>query len=423
MPDYKRKKVNKFSKHKKSRVNTESTITMTNKKQKNIGVVPENDIKVVRGAKYKRKQKISFFVTVIALICVVCMFLSMLLPGGLYENIVNYTSLIGGGSYPIGISGSTVLNTVSCGSYYYVLTDTNLAAYSNSGKIVFDELHGFSNPIISVSDTRVLVYDQGGKTAYIYNLGGKIHTLTTEKEIITACISTNGTLAVATHSDSYTSVATVYDKNLKQLFTYNSAKDIINNVLINPSGKKIAVSTLSVVSGQYSSKLLVFNFESADPLHTADLGSSPALSLVNTGKGISIICENAYKFLHWSKFTSNEVTASGKIHTFRSTKNGVLLTFNLANNRSDNTVVLISKKGEKLSEFKIQNVIEDIQYSNGRIYFISDTVINIIDKNGNLLRYGDCSYGVQKFAVTAANSVATVSDSEINKIDIEKGDE
>lgn len=423
MPDYKRKKVNKFSKHKKSRVNTESTITMTNKKQKNIGVVPENDIKVVRGAKYKRKQKISFFVTVIALICVVCMFLSMLLPGGLYENIVNYTSLIGGGSYPIGISGSTVLNTVSCGSYYYVLTDTNLAAYSNSGKIVFDELHGFSNPIISVSDTRVLVYDQGGKTAYIYNLGGKIHTLTTEKEIITACISTNGTLAVATHSDSYTSVATVYDKNLKQLFTYNSAKDIINNVLINPSGKKMAVSTLSVVSGQYSSKLLVFNFESADPLHTADLGSSPALSLVNTGKGISIICENAYKFLHWSKFTSNEVTASGKIHTFRSTKNGVLLTFNLANNRSDNTVVLISKKGEKLSEFKIQNVIEDIQYSNGRIYFISDTVINIIDKNGNLLRYGDCSYGVQKFAVTAANSVATVSDSEINKIDIEKGDE
>ena len=422
MPDYKRKKVNKFSKRKKSRVDTESTITMTNKKQKNIGVVPENDIKVVRGTKYKRKQKISFFATVIVVICVVCVFLSMLLPGGLYENIINYTSLIGGGSYPIGISGSDLLNTVSCGSYYYVLTDTNLAAYSNSGKIVFDELHGFSNPIISVSDTRVLVYDQGGKTAYIYNLGGKIHTLTTEKEIITACISTNGMVAVATHSDSYTSVATVYDKNLKQLFTYNSAKDIINNVLINTSGKKMAVSTLGVVSGQYSSKLLVFNFESANPLHTADLGSSPALSLVNTGKGISIICEDAYKFLHWSKFTSNEVTASGKIHTFRGTKNGVLLTFNLANNRSDNTVVLISKKGEKLSEFKIQRAIGDIQYSNGRIYFISDTVINILDKNGNLLRYGDCSYGVQKFVVTAANSVATVSDSEINKINIEKGD-
>lgn len=422
MPDYKRKKVNKFSKHKRSRVNTEGTIDMTNKKQKNIGVVPENDIKVVRGAKYKRKQKISFFVTAVAFVCAVCLCLSLLLPGGLYENIINFTSLIGGGSYPVSISGSTVLNTVSCGSYYYVLTDTNVAAYSNSGKIVFDELHGFSNPIISVSGTRALVYDQGGKTAYIYNLGGKIHTLTTEKEIITASLSQSGTVAVATYSDSYTSVATVYDKNLKQLFTYNSAKDIINNVLINPSGKKMAVSTLGVVSGQYSSKLLIFNFESADPLHTADLGSALALSLENTGKGISIICEDRYKFLHWSKFTSNEVTASGKIHTFRATKNGVLLTFNLANNRSDNTIVLISKKGEKLSEFKIENAITDIQYSKGRIYFISDTAINILDKKGNVLRYGDCNYGVQRFAVTAANSVATVTDSEINKINIEKGE-
>ncbi|MBQ8740977.1 MAG: hypothetical protein IJY79_05465 [Clostridia bacterium] len=422
MPDYKRKKVNKFSKHKKNRVHTESTITMTNKKQKNIGVVPENDIKVVRGAKYKRKQKVGFFVAAIAFVCVVCMILSMLLPGGLYENIINFTSLIGGGSYPISISGSTILNTISCDSYYYVLTDTNIAAYSNSGKIVFDELHGFSNPILSVSGTRALVYDQGGKTAYVYNLSGKIHTLTTEKEIITASVSQSGAVAVATYSDSYTSVATVYDKNLKQQFTYNSAKDIINNVIINPSGKKMAVSTLSVVSGQYSSKLLVFNFESANPLHTADLGSSLVLSLANTGKGISIICEDRYKFLHWSKFTASEVTASGKIYTFRSTKNGVLLTFNLANNRSDNTIVLVSKKGEKLSEFKIEKAIGDIQYSNGRIYFISDTAINILDKNGNVLRYGDCSYGVQKFAVTAANSVATVSDSEINKINIEKGD-
>lgn len=422
MPDYKRKKVNKFSRHKKSRINNDSTIAMSSKKQKNIGVVPENDIKVVRGAKYKRKQRLGFLITAVAFICAVCLCLSMLLPGGLYENIVNFTSLIGHGSYPIGISGSTVLNTVSCGSYYYVLTDTNLAAYSNSGKIVFDELHGFSNPVISVSDTRVLVYDQGGKTAYIYNLGGKIHTLTTEKEIITACLSQSGAIAVATYSDSYTSVVNVYDKNLKSLFTYNSAKDIINNVLINPSGKKLAVSTLGVVSGQYSSKLLVFDFESANPLHTADLGSSIALSLVNTGKGISIICEERYKFLHWSKFTANEVATSGKIHTFRSTKNGVLLTFNLANNRSNNTIVLISKKGEKLSEFKIESAIDDIQYSKGRIYFISDTVINILDKDGNVLRNGYCSYGVQRFAVTAANSVVTVTDSEIDKINIEKGE-
>lgn len=422
MPDYKRKKIKKTFRHKKNRVNTQNTIAMTNKKQKNIGVVPEDDIKVVRGAKYKRKQQTKVFVFAISLICLLCIILSAVLPGGLYENIINFSSIIGHGSYPTSVSGGTVLNTVSNGSYYYVLTDTNITAYANSGKVAFDELHGFSNPILSVSSTRALVYDQGGKSVYIYNLNGKIHTLQTKKEIIVASISQNGDFAVATHSDSYTSVATVYDNDFKEIFTWNSAKEIINNVLIDPSGNKLAVSTLDVVSGQYNSKLLVLGFDSADPLHTLDLGNSLALSINNTGRGISIICNDKYKFLQWSKFTSNELLFSGEINSFRNSKNGILLTVNRANDRSDNTIILISKKGEKLSEFKINSSITDIQYNNGRVYSVCDTTVNIFDKNGNILRKGVCNYGTQKFAVIGANSIATVSDAEITKINIQEGE-
>lgn len=423
MPDYKRKKVKKSFTHKKTRVNASQNILMTNKKEKNIGIVPENDIRVVRGAKYKNKQKTKFFVSVLAFVCLICIVLSLVLPVGLYENIVNATALIGHGSYPIDISGSTVLNSTSCGQYYYVLTDTNISSYSNNGKIILNELHGFANPIMSVSDTRVLVYDQGGKVAYVYNLSGKIHTIEAEEEIITASISRDGTFAVATHSDSYTSVVTVYDKNAKQVFAWNSAKDVINNVLVNPAGNKLAVTTLGAVSGQYISKLLILNFESADPLHTVELGSSLALSLVNTGKGISVVCADKYKFIHWSKFTSGEVAVEGEINLFRSSKNGVLLTFNRANNRSDNTVVLISNKGEKISDFKLQSNIIDIQYNKGRVYLVSDKTVNIYDKNGNKLRYDNCEYGVNKISVISSNAIATITDSEIIKNDIEKGED
>lgn len=422
MPDYKRKKFKKTSKHKKSHSNYDNTITMTNKKQNNVGIVPEDDIKVVRGKKYKRKQQTKILVYVVTFVCLLCIVLSAILPGGLYENVINYSSIIGHGSYPTGVSGGAVLNTVSNGSYYYVLTDTNITAYANSGKIVFDELHGFSNPILSVSSTRALVYDQGGKSVYIYNLSGKIYTLGTEKEIITASISQNGDFAVATHSDSYTSVATVYDNNFKEIFSWNSAKEIITGILVNPSGNKLAVSTLDVVSGQYNSKLLILGFDSADPLHTLELGNSLVLSINNTGKGISIICDDKYKFLHWSKFNSNELLISGEINSFRNSKNGIILTVNRANDRSDNTIILISKKGEKLSEFKINSAITDIQYNNGRVYSVSDTSVNIYDKNGNILRKGVCEYGTQKFAVISANSIATISDTEITKINIQEGE-
>ncbi len=420
MPDYKRKKFKKSLKHKKSKTVSDNSILMSNRREKNVGIVPENDIKVVRGKKQKNRRRSRIFVATIAAICLICIFLSAVLPVGLYENIVNFTAVMGHGKYPADVSGGTVLNSASNGSYYYVLTDSSIASYANSGKIIFNEAHGFANPILTTSDTRALVYDQGGKNAYIYNLSGKIHTLQTEKEIITASISKNGDFAVATHSDNYTSVVTVYDKNLNELFTWNSAKDMITNVLVNPAGDRLAISTLGVVSGQYSSKLLILDFKNADPIHTVDVGSSLILASANTGKGISIICNDKYKFVNWSSFATNEIAASGEINMFRTSKNGLVFTVNLANNRSENTIVLVSKKGEKLSEFKIQNTITDMQYSKGRVYILNDTTISIYDDDGQRLKFGACNYGVEKFAVTSANSVATIMDDQILKTNIDE---
>ena len=421
MADYKRKKVKKTFHHKNNHTQNYNVNT-TNKKQKNTNVVPEENIRVVRGSKIKKIQQTKFWVTTVTVICLLCILFSAILPGGLYENILNYSSTLGHGTYPISISGNSVTNSVNNNSYYYVLSDTNLTIYSNGGKIIFDEMHGFANPILSVSETRALVYDQGGKNLYIYNTKGKIHTLTTEKEIITASISKNGDFAVSTHSDSYTSIVKVYNKKFKEIFTWNSAKDIVNNVLVNPNGNKLAVSTFNVVSGQYSSKVLILGFESADPLHTLDLGTSLALTLKNTGKGISVVCNDKYKFLHWSKYTSAEHVVSGEINLFRHSKNGVLLTVNRANDRSDNTVLILSNKGVKTSEFKINTAVTDIQYKKGRVYSLSDTNINIYDKNGNLLKSSSSTYGTKKISIINSNIIAAITDNEITKITVQEGE-
>lgn len=422
MADYKRKKVKKtFTTRKKNR-EVSNDIVMKPKTKKTVEpIVPQDDIKIVRGSKFNRKFKNKFLLSTVAIVAIIYLVFSFILPVSVYENIINITSIMGHGKYPIDIFGSTIINSVSNGQYYYVLTDTSIIAYSNNGKNIMNELHGFSNPVLSVSETRAVVYDQGGKSLYIYNLGGKIHSFEAEYEIITASISRNGDIAVATHSDSYTSVVNVYDKNLKHIYTWNSAKDIVNNVLVNNSGNRLAVTTFNAVAGQYSSKMMILGFESADPLHTVDLNKSMALSLINTGKGISVITQNEYKFVHWSKFNTNNISMPGEINLVRKHQNGLLLVFNRANDRSDNTVVLISKKGIKSKEFKINNLITDIQYANGRVYYVSDTLVNILDSNGNLLRYGDCVYGAQKISVISSNSVAAISDTQITKTDIENG--
>ncbi len=423
MPDYKRKKIKKSSNDKRERHRLDNDIIMSPKKTaKTKGIVPEDDIKVIRGSKYNRSVRNKFFFSFLAIIAAIYLVLHLILPVSVYENFLNITSIMGHGKYPISISGNSVIDCVSQGQYYYLLTDTSICAYSNNGKLILSDMHGFSNPIISISDTRAIVYDQGGKVIYVYNLGGRLHKLETEQEIITASISRNGELAVSTHSDSFASVVNVYDKNLKQIFTWNSAKDIVNNVLVNPSGNRLAISVFNVSAGQYTSKMMILNFESADPLHTIDLGNSIALSLTNTGKGVSIITADNYKFVHWTKFTTNDVKSSGQINLVRKADKGLLLVFNRANDRSDNTVVLISNKGIKTGEFSISDLITDIQYSKGRVYYISDTFINILDGDGNVLRNGSCEYGTKKFAVISSNSTAIVTDTEIVKTNIEKGE-
>lgn len=423
MSEYKRKRFKKSFRRKKIKNNTD-TIKMTNKSKKDIEIVPDDDIKIIRGKKLRRERFVRIFAAIVAVILLTCVILSFALPVGLYENLVNLFALIGGGSYPITISGTNVINSVSNGSYYYLLTDTNIAAYSNNGKIVFDELHGFANPVMSVSETRVLVYDQGGRVAYIYNLGGLIHTVETEYDIICASISRNGEVAISTHSDKYASTVSVYNKNNKQIFIWNSAIDIVNNVIVDPSGKKFAATTLGVVAGQYNNKLQIFdiNSDSADPIHSVDLGASLPMSLANTGKGLSLACNDQYKYINWKKFTTTNIDVSGQINKFRSTNKGALFTYSLANNQSDNTVVFVSKKGEKVCEFNVKGAITDIQYSNGRIYCISDTVISIFDTEGSLLRNGNCDFGVRKFAVLSSNSIATISDTDIVLTEIEKED-
>ena len=55
--------------------------------------------------------------------------------------------------------------------------------------------------------------------------------------------------------------------------------------MVNSNGNKIAVSTLSAVSGQYESKVLILDFESANALYTLDLDKSIVLSLEIQAEG------------------------------------------------------------------------------------------------------------------------------------------
>lgn len=424
MPDYKKKKIHKIKGLKKTLKLSPSerfTLEMSSQKtDKAKNSLPRKNMKVVKGKKLERRRKLRILLVSLLAFFGVVATLSFILPCGLYENIVNTISIMGNGGYPIEIYGTEALDTVSKGSYYYLLTDSRLSAFSNNGKEIYSYVHGFENPVLSSSDTRALLFNQGSDTAEVYNLNKKICTITTEMPIITASITRSGRFAIATYSDAYTSSVNVYDKNGRQIFVWNSANDTINNVCLSPNGKKLAVSVLNATGGQLYSKVMIFEFDSANPVHSYNLSSDIIISLENIGKYLWAVTSSGAIDITWSDYQHTDISAELELYMFRKSSSEILMVFNRASDKSDNRIMLFSASGEKISEFTFDGLISDIQYAHGHIYCISETNASLFDKNGKLFRSAICDYGAKRLAVTGSHSLVTITDSNIKKLDLEE---
>ena len=421
MADYKKRKVKHKPLHskrpQKNKIHSENIEMRSFSSNK----TPEKKMKVVKGKKLERRHKFKVFISSVAVICLSAFILTLTLPVDIFENITNAVMLIGSGSYPSELYGFETLDSVSKNDYYYILTDTNLNAFTNGGKRIFSHPHGFENPVLSTCETRALVFDQGGNSLYVYNLKNRVNTFESDNSIINASVSRNGHFAVSVKSNNYASTVFVFNKHQEKIYTWNSAKEIINNVLVSPDGKKLALTTLNVSGGKYISKLHVFSFNSADPIFSLDFEEQPSYKLVNTDlRHFALLNSSGMFVFSWKNYSKSEVKSDYFLDNFRFDKRGSLLVFNRNSDKSDNTVMIVSSKGEKVSEFHFKGIITDIEYKRDNVYLISDTKSYILDKTGNIIRKGDCSYGCVRFAVVGAHSLAVITDNNVNKIDISK---
>ena len=422
MPEYKRKKTHAGRpKRKKPQVVVTESNAVRRPRKVNKDITQDDSIRVVRGKKGEKRKKLLIIASIAAVIAALLIILSIVLPVGLIESAQNFFLSLGSGSFPAEISGTTVINCVPKGNYYYVLTDTSVMAYSNGGKKIFSYVHGFSSPVIVTSETRALVFDQGKNTAVIYNLAGVVDTVETKGNILTADIAKNGEYAFALKSDSYASSVLVYSRNGKSLYNINFATDMVNHVDIASSGKKIAISTVNSDGGKLSSCIRVYSFSKADPDYKLDLGQDIAYDVENAGKGFFVSTHNKIRFITWSKYNGVDFDFEGELSSLRFSSAGVLALYNKTNDKSENNVMLFSNSGKKISEFEIKGIVNDIRFAKGCVYSMGDSKVEIFDKKGNNLRSDSCGFGGIRLAVTGSNTVCIITDSEIQKTEIKKG--
>lgn len=433
MPDYKKKRVNRLKnpakrqnkEHREKETKTEKIpMQKTASRRKAVGKSSgesTSQMRVVKGKKLEVRRRVKIFSYIAVIIAAAAVILHICLPGGLIENAAIFTSLIGKGSYPADLESDETLDVVSRGSYYYVLTDTHISAYSNSGKKLFSYAHGYENPIIKTSKTRAVVFNQGGNEAVVYSLNGQKAQVKTEKGIITAAVSDSGAYAVAARSDNYAATVSVYNKRGAKVYEWYSAESLVNNIIISPNGKKIAVSVFDAPSGQFNAKISVLNFKSATPEFSESINDSTVYNLDSFhNSGFFAVTSAGVRFYTWKDYKKSEYTNEYAISQFRTGTGGAVAVFNRESDRTDNRIAVLTPKGQLKNEFEFKGVISDIQIYGGHIYCISDTNVYLLGEKGKILYSAECGFGAVRHAVIGNNQVAVVTDNKIEKYKLEQ---
>ncbi len=409
-------KVNK----KRLKQNTErEDILMTSSKTQK----PRKNMKVVKGKKLEAQRRFKRFSLAALVIIAVLLICEWCIPAGVIESLSNMVATIGSGSYPISLESSTTLNTVSKGSYYYVLTGSSIEAYSSGGKRIFTHSHGFEKPVLKTSKTRAMVFGQNSTDVLIFNLSGLKSTVETKEKIKTAAIGDDGSYALVTADDNYAAKVSVYKKNGKLMYEWFSSKDLVNNVALSPNGNKIAVSTVNSAVGTYNSKLLCLNFRSSSPEYQKNYENTLIYTLdTSFMSGFSVLTDNGHDFIKWSNYKIRDYKNDYTTAMFRSGAGGIAVVYNRENDKTDNRIAVFSTSGKLKYELKFKGIITDFALKDGHIYTLSDSKVYILSNDGSIMRSAEYGFGAVRICPLGHSTAAVITDNSITRIKLEQGE-
>lgn len=338
---------------------------------------------VVRGSrKLKLKKRVISF-AVIALIILSVILIHILTPTGLVESIQNKASTFGKGELPATVYSQNSEQFLKYGDAVLTLNDSFFEVYSNNGKLMQAVSHGMSDPVLEVSEARFLIYDRSRYSISIFNYSSELYQTTFEHNIISADISRSGAYAVVTDSDMYMNSVYVYNKNNKLVYTWNSATSYITDVAVSNNGKSIAVALVNAKGGIYSSSVYVLDFKSASPKVKYDFdGLISSVSVLNS----KFVLANGTDKAMLLSISSNSMTeiAASSVRYFTSAFNGYsAVCHGRQNNEKDNTITVISKKGEITANIKADYIVSSISLSDRYIAVHSEKTIILFDFEGN----------------------------------------
>ncbi len=143
------------------------------------------------------------------------------------------------------------------GELMYV-TGGEVKLFSATGNTGLASSLSYESPTILTTDKYAMIYDLGGDGYSLYNSFSELHRGKTDGTIISASLSESGSFALLTSGKDHKSIIYLFSDDFALLTKY-SKNEYITDIVLSPDGKKLAMSSVTAVSGDFVTKLTVYD--------------------------------------------------------------------------------------------------------------------------------------------------------------------
>lgn len=344
-------------------------------------------------------------------------------PTGIADAVRTSIARSGSGSgFPLTVNGSTVYDMQRMGNCIAVLSDTYFELYNQKSKELFSEQHGFAAPKMAVSESRIIVYDQGSTGIIVYDASGKRYSRNAKNAILTAAVSRCGRFAVVTDPEKTVADITLYSKDNKKLFSYSSDSDLINSVAVSNNGNTVAALSLNAQKGEYTCKLNTFGGKEFKDINSLSIDAL-ALSVDPLGNNDFAVSSSEKAFIYKTEDKSTASLSDTAVQYKQSNPEyGFGIVQGISGTGDENRLIITDNKEKVLFDSNVCASPVKADWNKKYVALARDYRIYVYDiETKKCIKTVNCGLSAEKFVLINSKLFVTAN-STVTEYEIEESE-
>ena len=289
-----------------------------------------------------------------------------------------------GDGYPYYFENVSPSDVAKINTDLLVIGEENYYVLDSTARKINNVSHAFSQPLADSSNGRAIIFDVGSYSYSIISKTKVFHDGQMQQKILTGCVGSDGTYAIATRGATSTSQLTVFNSSHQEIFKWDCSKENIVSIDISDNGKRAAISVIGAENGELYSKVIVFGFEYNEPLKEMPFGSQ-IVSKVEYVSGYKLLVsgEKVLSFID-SKYNRNDIDLTlntlSRIYTGENNMTAVVLS--KYGSSSSKILKVYNKNGKELFSNDLNFAIRAVSCEGSYISVLTDNQLLNYNKRG-----------------------------------------